>query len=74
MLGFRKVRKAKITPEHRDLYERYGETVVQMVVSAGHSPTAPALAAAFASKFSPAVAGLKDGVEGNAQFCVHFRR
>lgn len=43
MLGFRKTRKAEITPEHRDLFERYGETVVQMVVSSGHSPIAAEL-------------------------------
>src|SRR5262245_46825791 len=47
MFGFRKVRHAEITPEHRDLFERYGETVVQLVVSSGHSPTAPELQAIY---------------------------
>ena len=47
MLGFRKVRKANIKSQYRDSFERYGETVVQLLVSAGHSPTAEELQAIY---------------------------
>ena len=38
MLGYRNVRKANISPGHRDLFERYGETVIQLTITSGHSP------------------------------------
>jgi len=39
MLGYRNVRKAENIPqEHRDLFERCGETVVQLTVTSGHTP------------------------------------
>lgn len=38
MLGFRKVRYAEIKKEYRDLFERFGETVIQQVVSSGLAP------------------------------------
>jgi hypothetical protein len=43
MLGFRKVRKAQITPERRDIFERYGETVIQSVITGGFTPPSPTL-------------------------------
>jgi hypothetical protein len=38
MFGHRKVRQAKIPKEQRDLFERCGETVVQLTVTSGHTP------------------------------------
>ena len=38
MLGHRNVRKASIPQEHRDLFERCGESVVQLTVTSGFSP------------------------------------
>jgi hypothetical protein len=38
MLGYRNVRKANIPKDHRDLFERYGETVIQLTITSGHSP------------------------------------
>jgi hypothetical protein len=37
-LGYRKVRKADIPKERRDLFESCGETVVQLTVTSGHAP------------------------------------
>ena len=40
MLGYRNVRKAENIPqEHRDLFERCGETVVQLTVTSGAQET-----------------------------------
>jgi hypothetical protein len=47
MLGFRKVRKANIPAEHRDIFERYGETVIQMIAAGGFSPRADELQAIY---------------------------
>src|SRR6266513_5590040 len=43
MLRFREVREAQITPEQRDLFERYGETVIQLTITSGHSPASSLL-------------------------------
>jgi hypothetical protein len=40
MLGFRKVRYANIPADQRDIFERYGETVIQLMVAASHQPRA----------------------------------
>jgi hypothetical protein len=40
MLGFRKVRKADIPADQRVVFERYGETVIQMIAAGGFSPRA----------------------------------
>jgi hypothetical protein len=37
MLGFRTVRYAKIPP-HRDIFERYGEMVVQLMIAPNFAP------------------------------------
>jgi hypothetical protein len=34
MLGFRRVRRAKIPRAHRDVFERYGESVIQLMIAA----------------------------------------
>jgi hypothetical protein len=38
MLGYRSVRTADIPKDHRDLFERYGETVIQLTITSGHNP------------------------------------
>jgi hypothetical protein len=43
MFGFRKTRKEDIPAEHRDIFERYGETVIQMIAAGGFQPTAKEL-------------------------------
>src|SRR5438105_15856208 len=43
MLQFREVREARITPERRDIFERYGETVIQSVITGGFTPPSPTL-------------------------------
>jgi hypothetical protein len=45
MLWWRTVRKAKISKEDRDLFERYGEAVIGSVLAGGTCPSAPDLAA-----------------------------
>jgi len=38
MFWLRKVRKANIPPEERDLFERYGENVIGIVLASGLNP------------------------------------
>ena len=44
MLGYRTVRCANIPTADRDIFERYGETVMQLMVSTGFAPRAGELA------------------------------
>ena len=43
MWWWRRVRKAQIPPEVRDLFERHGENVIGMVLAGGFNPAAPDL-------------------------------
>jgi hypothetical protein len=58
MLGFRKVREANIKPEHRDLFERYGESVLQSVITGGFTPPSPKLQPIYINEN-----GLRDDAE-----------
>jgi hypothetical protein len=50
MLGFRKVRYANIPAEHRDIFERYGEAVIQLMIAASHTPRAGELSAMYSNE------------------------
>ncbi len=56
LLGFRDVRVARrhdgspIALERRDLFERYGETVIQLVIAGGLNPSSPALSKIYTNE------------------------
>jgi hypothetical protein len=50
MLGFRKVRYANIPTPHRDIFERYGESVIQLMIAASHTPRAGDLSKMYADQ------------------------
>ena len=58
MLQFREVREARITPERRDIFERYGETVIQLVITGGFTPPSPTLQPIYTN-----VDGIRDDAE-----------
>lgn len=43
MFGFRNERQANIPQDHRDIFERYGESVMQMMIAANFAPRAEEL-------------------------------
>jgi hypothetical protein len=49
MLGFRRVRRAAIPSDERDVFERYGETISQMMVAANFAPRAADLTAMYSN-------------------------
>ena len=46
-LGFRTVRKASVSPKDRDIFERYGETVMQTIIAESNAPRAEELKAIY---------------------------
>jgi hypothetical protein len=44
---WRKIRYADIPKEHRDIFERFGESVIQSMVAASHQPRAAELRAMY---------------------------
>ena len=73
MLGFRNVRHADISPTLREKLERYGETVIQLMVSSGFNPRAEDLIAIYQDKHAVADAAkwLTERADKNAN---HERR
>ncbi len=47
MWWWRKVRKANIPKDDRDIFERFGETVVGMILAGGYTPRAMELQAIY---------------------------
>jgi hypothetical protein len=58
MFGFREVREAQLTPERRDIFERYGETVIQLLITGGFTPPSPTLQPIYTN-----VGGIRDDAE-----------
>jgi hypothetical protein len=54
MLGFRKIRYANISPDKRETFERYGETVIQLMVTSGFNPRPEELIAIYQDKHAVA--------------------
>jgi hypothetical protein len=50
MWGYRKVRKADIPQAHRDVFERYGESVMQMMIAANFAPRAKELSEMYSDQ------------------------
>jgi hypothetical protein len=43
MLGYPKLRKAKVPPETRDIFERLGEAGIQLTIASGFNPRSEGL-------------------------------
>jgi len=47
---WRKIRFADIPKEDRDMFERFGDSVIQSIIAASHQPRAPELQAMYSNK------------------------